>query len=119
MTPKNIKQLQQQSRKLRARRVDRNTYVVESNSNPQANHVVMVHFEKDGTVHTRCTCPWAIHNGVACSHVLAALEYMASQKGRKLSFWLSHEDAERQKHRTFYLSGAGKAEGVWITSRSA
>lgn len=119
MKPKNIKELQLESRRLRARRVDRHTYVVESRTNPQANHVVMVRFDDDGTVFTRCTCPWALHNGIACSHVLAALEYMASRKGRRLSFWLNHEDAQRQKHRTFYMAGTSKNDGVWITSRSA
>jgi hypothetical protein len=119
MLPKNIKQLQSQSRELQARRVDRNTVVVESTSNPMANHVVTVRFDDDEhTISTRCTCPWAIHNGVACSHVMAALEYLASLKDRTLSFWLTEEAARRQKHRTFFLRGTN-GEGVWITSRPA
>ncbi len=117
MIPKHIKELQSRSRKLRARRVDRNTYVVESLSNPVAHHVVTIVFDDDGAIHTRCTCPWALHRGVACAHTMAALEYMAAQKGRTLSFWRTREDAERQRQRIFYLSG-GK-DGVWITSRTA
>lgn len=116
MTPKNIKQMQARSRKLDVRRVNRNTYVVESVTSPLAHHIVTIQFGRDNTVHTRCTCAWAINGGVACSHVLAALEHLAEQKGRTLSFWLSSEDAQRQKHRTFYLAGLGR-NGVWITSR--
>ncbi len=122
MRPKHIKQLQTQSRQLTVRRVDHHTFVVESVSNPNANHIVTVRFDKDGTVRARCTCPWAINRGVACTHVMAALEYLASRKGRTLSFWLSDEDAYRQKHRIFYLAGGSRDvgdSGVWITSRSA
>lgn len=118
MKPKNIKQLQNQSRRLRARWVDTNTVVVESTSSPRANHVVTVEFEEDGSILTRCTCPWAIHQGVACSHVMAALEYLASKKQRTLSFWENLEDAKRQKNRMFYLVGSRADEGVWVTSRT-
>jgi hypothetical protein len=93
---------------------------VESVSNPFANHIVTVRFNPDGTIQARCTCPWALNRGVACSHIMAALEYLAGQKGRTLSFWATHEQALRQKHRVFYLTGpAERAEGVWITSRRA
>lgn len=120
--PKNIKQLQERSRDLEARRVDKNTYVVSSITNSSASHVVTVNFADDGhTVQARCTCAWAIYNGIACSHVLAALEYMASLKERTLSFWNDEEIARRQKHRLFHLVGDEKKEqdGIWITSRSA
>ncbi len=123
MKPTNIKRLQSRSRRLRARRVDRQTLVVESASNPAANHVVTVRFYPDGTLRARCTCPWALNRGIACVHVMAALEYLAARKGRTLSFWPSHSDAARQKHRVFYLHGAngtnGDNGGVWITSRPA
>lgn len=118
MKPRNIKQLQQQSKRLRVRRVGKHTLVVESVSNPIANHIVTVTFGPDHTIHARCTCEWAINRGVACSHVMAALDYLASTKQRKLSFWRDRSDAERQKHRLFYLSG-GSDDGVWITSRTA
>jgi hypothetical protein len=115
--PKNIKEIQAQSRRLRCRMVDRSTIVVESTSNPYANHIVTVFFMQNGGVHARCTCPWATHNGVACSHVMAALEYLAGLKKRTLSFWSSKADAERQKQRTFRLAG-DEDRGVWITSRN-
>jgi hypothetical protein len=116
MIPKNIKSLQAQSRQLQARLVDKNTLVVESVSNPQASHIVTVQFAPDGEIHARCTCPWALHNGIACSHVMAALDHLAALKARKLSFWSSHDEARRQKHRTFSLKGS-KNEAIWITSR--
>lgn len=118
MKPKNIKQMQSHSRKLTVRRTDRNTFVVESASNPVANHAVTVIFSPDNTIRTRCTCEWATHQGIACSHVMAALEYLASQKGRTLSFWPSKEEAGRQKHRTFRLTDGTNSDGVWITSRT-
>lgn len=124
MKPANIKRLQIRSRRLRARRVDRHTLVVESASNPAAHHVVTVRFYRDGTLRARCTCPWALNRGIACVHVMAALQYLAGKKGRTLSFWPSRDDAARQKHRIFYLHGAngGGSDdngGVWITSRPA
>ncbi len=119
MKPRNIKRLQLESRKLRARWVDRNTLAVESSSNSVANHIVTVYFNQNGQVHARCTCPWAMHRGIACSHVMAALEYLAAHKRRKLSFWSTEEEARRQKQRVFYLSGSGVNDGVWITSRTS
>jgi hypothetical protein len=51
---------------------------------------------------------------------MAALEFLASSKGRKLSFWSTLEEAKRQKHRVFFLTASGKRgeDGVWITSRA-
>lgn len=118
MKPKNIKQLQSQSKKLRVWRVNKHTFAVESKTYNSALHLVTVQFERGGVVHARCTCPWAQHSGVACSHVMAALDFLANQKGRTLSFWTSAEDAQRQKQRVFQLAG-NRQGGVWITSRSA
>jgi len=120
MKPKNIKRLQLQSKKLHARRVDKGTLAVESVSNPFASHIVTIQFEADGKVRARCTCPWAINRGVACTHIMAALEYLAVRKGRTLSFWATEAEARRQRRRLFYLTGhEDDAEGVWITSRAA
>jgi uncharacterized Zn finger protein len=118
MKPTNIKQLHMQSRRLRVHPVSRDTYAVESTTNPAANHIVTVYFGQDDSVHARCTCPWALNSGIACSHVLATLEYLASRKGRRLSFWLDEADARRQKHRTFRLIDAREEGNVWITSRA-
>jgi hypothetical protein len=116
--PTNIKQLQNKSRDLQARWVDNRTYVVESTTNPTSHHIVTVNFTQDGReIHARCTCAWALHRGVACSHVLAALEYMASRKDRTLSFWTDESAARRQKHRMFHLVSNKTKDGIWITSR--
>lgn len=121
MKPKHIKQLQRQSRKLQARRVDKHTLAVESTSNPQASHIVTVRFEPNGMIHARCTCPWAQNRGIACSHVMAALEYLAERKRRTLSFWETEKEARRQKQRVFFLTSDSLTpdDGVWITSRGA
>ncbi|MGJ3240634.1 MAG: SWIM zinc finger family protein [Anaerolineae bacterium] len=123
VAPKHIKDLQDASRDLQVRRVDRLTYVVESRSQPNALHTVTVTFDNDGrTVQARCTCAWANFNGIACAHVLATLEYMAEQKARTLSFWQDETSARRQKHRLFKLVSPRHAEDeplIWITSRSA
>ena len=107
---------------MNARRVDRHTLVVQSTSNPAGNHIVTVEFGDEGMIQARCTCQWAVNRGIACSHVMAALEYLASMKKRTLSFWPTKEEAERQKHRVFYLAGAERnhdsEDGVWITSRT-
>jgi uncharacterized Zn finger protein len=116
--PKNIKRLQAQGKELNAHILNRHTLAVASATSPLANHIVTVEYGPDGTIHARCTCPWAINGGVACSHVIAALERLANTKGRTLSFWTSKEEAERQKHRVFYLAGERDDEGVWITSRN-
>lgn len=118
MKPRNIKDLHHQSRDLSVRPIAKDMFVVESRSNPRGQHVVTVRFSGDQTVHARCTCPWAAHQGIACSHVLAVLDKLAELKDRKLSYWLDVDDAKRQKHRTFFLPGKGD-DGVWITSRSA
>ncbi|MEL6308236.1 MAG: SWIM zinc finger family protein [Chloroflexota bacterium] len=122
VAPKNIKQLQDASRDLTVRRTDTFTYVVESRSNPRANHTVTVSFDSAGRkVKTRCTCEWAVYQGIACKHVLAALEHMASQKERTLSFWHDEDRARRQKHKLFQLVGDEKKDRnhIWITSRNA
>ena len=118
-TPKNIKKLQDASRDLQARRVDKHTYVVGSRTNPSANHVVTIGFDDKGNkIHARCTCAWAMYNGIACSHVLAVLGHMAGMKQRTLSFWNDKEAARRQKHRLFRLvNGKDDENGIWITSR--
>ena len=117
--PKQIKNLQHDSRHLKVTMIDMHTMVVESESNPALNHVVTVTFGANNTVKARCTCQWARHNGVACTHVMAALEHLAGLKDRTLSFWLDQAAARRQKQRTFRLVGGNADEGVWITSRGA
>ena len=121
MKPKHIKKLQAQSKKLTAKRVSTNLFRVESASHPDEVQTVQLRVDEGGAIVADCSCEWAQHHGVACSHVLAALEFLAERKGRTLSFWLNPEDAERQNRRTLFLAADPKnaEDGVWITSRSA
>src|SRR5262245_9177010 len=121
--PTRIKALQAKSKRLTAyvlrqqQANDPHVVLVTSNSNPALSFVVMIKFERNGVIHARCTCEWARHGGVACSHVIAALSKLASTKRRILSFWLTPEEAERQKQSLFRLNAG--SEDVWITSRAA
>jgi hypothetical protein len=120
MKPTNLKKLYAQSKDLKANVLNAHTVAVTSITNPNANHIVTVTYGKDGTIHARCTCPWAIHGGVACTHVIAALEALANTRGKRLSFWRSREDAQRQKRRIFCLRDHEiNEDGIWITSRRA
>lgn len=119
MQLRNVKKLQQESRQLHVRRVDLQTLVVESKTDPLGAHIVRVKFLANGVVETDCTCPWSARfHGVGCTHVMAALEFLAEQKGRTLSFWLTEADAERQKQRLFSLTNKRRPEQpLYITSR--
>ncbi len=119
MKPVNFKELQGRAKTLRASRINRRTYVVQSLSSQTANHIVTLDYTPDDGIQARCTCPWAINGGVACTHVIAVLEKLAERRGRRLSFWTSENEAQRQKRRRFYLKGGKPSEGVWITSRTA
>lgn len=128
MLPKNIKALQEKSRHLGARVIPpgrpHDPFLVMVESSDKLSHMVRVWFRKlrgegnkgETRIDALCTCPWSEHGGVACSHVIAALNKLAERRQSALSFWLSPEDARRQKHRVFQLGGAnGK---IWITSRN-
>jgi hypothetical protein len=121
MKPKHIKKLQAQSKKLTATRISRNIFRVESASHPDEVQTVSLRVARAGRIVGECSCEWSQHQGVACSHVLAALEHLAERKGRTLSFWLNPEDAERQNRRTLFLAADRHSpeDGVWITSRTA
>lgn len=119
MKPKEIKKLQAQARYLQARQIAPDMFIVQSRSNPHAHHIVSIDREADGSLRARCTCPWAQNGGYGCSHVMAALQHLASRKHRALSFWLDKSDAERQRHRMLHLAGDRREQdsGIWITTR--
>ena len=121
MKPRNIKHLHVRARHLQAHIIDRRTIAVSSTTTPTANHIVTLDYNSEGTIRAHCTCPWALNGGIACSHVLAALDALAARRGRALSFWNSRAEARRQKHRTFHLVGSREEDdnGLWITSRAA
>ena len=113
MKPTEIKKLQRRSHNLMVRRITPNTLVVTSRSNLNAHHIVTIETEKGGTIHARCTCPWAQNGGYGCSHVMAALAYLAEKQRRAISFWADLEEAKtptasyfapgRQRARRRYL----------------
>jgi hypothetical protein len=123
MKPTQIKALQGRAKNLDARilspqRVgDPFVAIVSSGSASTLNRVVTIRFSQSGDIHARCTCRWAQHGGMACSHVIAALTKLAERKGRKLSFWLTPEDAARQKQRVFELRG-DYLDRIYVTSRT-
>ncbi|MCC7450694.1 MAG: SWIM zinc finger family protein [Anaerolineae bacterium] len=123
MKPTRIKELQARSKHLLVRVIDPvapgepYVLIVNSGTRTTLNRVVTVKFERNGSITARCTCKWAEHGGVACTHVIAALNKLAERKNRALSFWLSQEDAHRQKHGVFKLRGERADDQVWITSR--
>ncbi|MBE2269247.1 MAG: SWIM zinc finger family protein [Anaerolinea sp.] len=117
MHPREIKKLQSRSRNLRVKQIAPNTLVVTSRSNPYANHIVSIETDGEGTIHARCTCPWAQNGGFGCSHVLAALSYLAQRQKRAVSFWLDLADAQRQRHRILRLAGTNGDGAIYITTR--
>ncbi len=117
MHPREIKKLQARSRNLRVKQIAPHTLVVTSRSNPYANHIVSIETDDAGTIHARCTCPWAQNGGFGCSHVLAALSFLAARQKRALSFWLELSDAQRQRHRILRLNGTTADGAIYITSR--
>ncbi len=119
MKPKEIKRLQRQARFLHVRPLGPDILLVESQSSPHAHHIVTIHREADDTLRARCSCPWAQNGGYGCSHVMAALAYLAESKGRGVSFWPTKDDAERQRNRILHLAGDLREEdnGLWITTR--
>src|SRR5690606_16465337 len=118
MKPKEIKKLQRQARRLRVRPLTGDTLIVDSVSNTNAHHIVTVEKEISGSIRARCTCPWAQNGGYGCSHVMAALTYLAESKRRSISFWPTKEEAERQHNRILHLAGSHRAgdNGIWITT---
>lgn len=121
MKPINIKQLQRESRQLSVQHHAPGHIIVGSGSEAGKHHTVEYQFAEDGkTVYASCSCPWGQHQGIGCSHMMAAMEFLANSKGRTLSFWPSVDDAERQNQRMFYLTTPTTPEqGLWITSRGA
>lgn len=119
MKPAHIKQIQARSRKLLVERMDDYTFAVDSSSAPNQRHIVTLIPDAQGRIHSSCTCEWSQFHGVGCVHVMATLNFVAEQKGRKLSFWQTKADAKRQKNRTFELTGTDDEEQVWITSRAS
>ncbi len=105
------KQIQQKSRQYQVKRITPNSYRV---SSPDNGRAYIVNLGLNGGT---CTCPWGQYRPdddrrSGCSHVLAAINYRAEQKGRRVSAWTSMKAAQRQ-HRPVLPIG----DGLILTSR--
>src|SRR5258708_33702846 len=93
--PTRIKALQAKSKRLTAYVLkqqhpgDPHVVLVASSSNPALSFIVAIKFEEDGRVHARCTCEWARHGGVACSHGVCGPPQITSTQERVCSFVLN------------------------------
>lgn len=117
MNPKQVKKLQARSRALRAKIVSNNVVAVTSRSRPPVQHFVTVETTDSGEIVARCTCPWGMNGGACCSHVMAALNLLAGQQKRRVSFWRSEDEAARQKHRILRVAGGTPGSAIFITTR--
>jgi hypothetical protein len=107
----NAKEIQSRSRCHEVRQVRANWYKVTSSETGRVYDVGL------GLNGGTCTCEWGRQRPdddrrSACSHVVAAINYRAEQKGRRVSAWNSKEQALRQ-HRPMLAIG----DGVILTSR--
>jgi uncharacterized Zn finger protein len=119
MSPREIKKLQARSRALRVEVLSPTVVSVVSRTQPPVQHFVTVEWLGDGAIRARCTCPWGLNGGMCCSHVMAALNELASRKHRVVSFWDDRDVAERQKHRLLRLVGHTDDEQLFLTTRPA
>ena len=105
------KQIQQKARQYQVKRLTPNSYRV---SSPDSGRSYIVNLGLNGGT---CTCPWGQYRPdddrrSGCSHVVAAINYRAEQKGRRISAWTSMNAARRQ-HRPILPIG----DGLVLTSR--
>jgi hypothetical protein len=106
------KNIQFKSRRHAVKQIGPNWYKVKSAVTNRSYDVVLA--VNGGT----CTCHWGQQrpdddHRSACSHVVAALNYRAAKKGRRVYAWASEEAARRQ-HRPMLKIG----DGLILTSRA-
>jgi hypothetical protein len=107
-----VKEIQRKSRDHTVRQIRPNWYKVTSHDTRRIYDVAL------GINGGTCSCEWGRQRPdedrrSACSHVVAAINYRAGQKGRSISAWNNAEEARRQ-HRPMLPIG----DGVVLTSRS-
>ena len=108
---KNVKSIQSKAKKNAVTRISNSLYEVTSST---SGNVYKVRIQGD---QGSCTCDWAKYRPSSdtrcgCSHVVAAFEFIAEEKGRTVSPWGNEADAKRQ-HRPMINIG----DGVVLTSR--
>jgi hypothetical protein len=111
MMKRKAKQIQQKSRQYEVKRLTPNSYRV---SDPDSGRAYIVNLGLNGGT---CSCPWGQYRPdddrrSGCSHVVAAMNYRAEKKGRRISAWTSINAARRQ-HRPILPIG----DGLILTSR--
>lgn len=106
----NVKQLQKKSRSLTVRPIAPGQFAVSSGSGNGDYTVALT--GQNGSRHWTCNCPWAQRGGAVCCHRMAVMHYLAQGKmGRRLSFWLTEEDARRQRRPVV------ERNGLFVTMR--
>jgi hypothetical protein len=106
------KLIQHKSREHTVRQVRSNWYKVTSG---ETGRIYDVNLGLNGGT---CTCEWGRQRPdddrrSACSHVIAAMNFRATQEGRRVSAWTTLEDARRQHRPTLAIG-----DGVILTSRA-
>lgn len=110
----NLKELQNQSRKLKTVVVSANLVRVESGTDADITYDVHVAWRANDRIDTRCDCPWSHYGGSICKHRMAALNALAAHKGKRLSFWTHRDEAERQRRKAMQVG-----DHLWLTVRRA
>ena len=108
----NAKQIQKKSRRHAIKRITPNWYKV---LDGDSGRIYDVNLGLNGGT---CTCEWGRHrpevdHRSGCSHVIAAINHRALQRGKQISVWANERAAQRQ-HRPMLKIG----DGLIITSRS-
>src|SRR6187200_1162642 len=107
----NSKEVQRKSRRHLVRQIRPNWYKVKSDESGRVYDVAL------GLNGGTCTCEWGRQrpdedHRSACSHVIAAMNSRAIQRGRRVSAWRTVDEARRQ-HRPMLPIG----DGIILTSR--
>lgn len=111
MQVKNLKALQRKSLKLEVTpTANAHIFSVKSGSDDKMSYIV---YFSQGYHEATCTCQWMQNGGNVCSHVMAAVRFVARHNGNRVSFWLDEMRAQRQRKRR-----VGFAD-IWITVRNA
>jgi hypothetical protein len=105
------KEIQRKSRGHHVRQIGPHRFKVRSEESGRTYYVSL------GPTGGTCTCPWGRYRSArdhrsGCSHVIAAINYRAKRRGRRISVWGS-ERAARRQHRPMFSIG----DGLIITSR--
>lgn len=97
----NVKHLQDSSKNIEVKQINKHLYSAGSPEN-QFKHLVIIRKREDG-VRIECNCKFGMYGGEGCVHSLAVVRYILSRKGRIPSFWISKEDAVKQRRKVIQI----------------